>query len=247
MKKASINKLTRRFGFELHGTGFIQSMVKPSFKEDAFKKQGELLSNHAATIFDVGANVGDITLQYSDLFPKSQVYAFEPFSENFEKLSSRVAHLNRVFPFQLALGEQVALMPFYVNNNGDTNSLLQPRKMGLSSDKQVENKSVISVTVETLDLFCAKHQLPEIDILKMDIQGGELAALKGAVGLLSTQSIKLIYIETYFRQQYMHQPLFAEIAAWLQQYNYFVQDLYNPIYGKGSIAWCDTIFLPASF
>ena len=37
MNKNSINKFTRKFGFEIHGTGYIQSIKKSSFKEDSLK------------------------------------------------------------------------------------------------------------------------------------------------------------------------------------------------------------------
>lgn len=77
----------------------------------------------------------------------------------------------------------------------------------------------------------------------MDIQGNELKALRGAEGLLKAGKISVIYLETYFIQQYENQPLFLEIANFLQGYNYRVQDFYNPYYGKGSIAWCDVVFI----
>ena len=43
MNKAFINNITRKMGFEVHGNGFIQSIRKSSFKEDAFRKQQEIL------------------------------------------------------------------------------------------------------------------------------------------------------------------------------------------------------------
>lgn len=246
MNKTFINNITRKFGFEVHGNGFIQSVQKNSFKEDAFAKQKEILGANARLIFDIGANVGDISLRYAELFPGAKIYAFEPFGESYNILQQRVNENHKIKTIQKAIGETVSSMQFYVNNNADTNSLLQSKKMGLSSDSQVANKTSINVDVITLDSFCEQHQINTIDILKMDIQGAELSALKGAANMMAQKKIRLIYTETYFRQQYINQPLFQDIALWLQQYDYFVQDLYNPIYGNGSLAWCDAIFLPAS-
>ncbi len=78
----------------------------------------------------------------------------------------------------------------------------------------------------------------------MDIQGGELDALKGAASLLSQRKIGLIYTETNFVAQYVNQPLFQDLMVHLDQNGYQLQDIYNPIYGKGSLAWCDAIYLP---
>ena len=117
-------------------------------------------------------------------------------------------------------------------------------KIGLSSDEQVKTIGQTNVTTETIDEFCNDHKIECIDILKMDIQGAELLALKGATKLLADKKIRLIYTEAYFRRQYNNQPLFHEISAFLAQYGYYLQDIYSPIYGNGKIAWCDAIFLP---
>lgn len=245
MNKSLLNRITRKFGFEIHGNGFIQSLKKTSFKEDAFSKQKELLAGVVSTIFDVGANVGQITLQYAALFPGADIYAFEPFPATFAVLKANTVNIKKIQVEEMALSDARELRTFYVNHNADTNSLLEPTRMGLSSDAQVVNKSVMSVQADTIDAYCLRHTINSIDILKLDIQGGELAALQGASAMLAEKKIKLIYTETYFRKQYMNQPLFHEIADFLSTHKYYVQDFYNPIYGKGSIAWCDAIFLPA--
>ena len=88
-----------------------------------------------------------------------------------------------------------------------------------------------------------KEKITHINILKLDIQGYELKALKGAEDLLRSKKIDLIYTEAYFIQQYHDQPLFPEIAMYLSKFGYQLQDIYNPIYGNDKIAWCDAIFM----
>jgi FkbM family methyltransferase len=193
----------------------------------------------------VGANVGDIALRYNELFPNASICAFEPFPDSFELLKSNITGRVTIKPYQKAIAAVAGEQTFFVNYNADTNSLLPSQKMGLSSDKQVANKSEITVDVWTIDDFCKNENIEFIDILKLDIQGGELAALKGACNLLSKKKIGLIYTEAYFRQQYIDQPLFHDISKYLEQFGYFIQDIYSPIYGKGNLAWCDAIFLKA--
>ena len=244
MNKELLNKYCRKFGFEIHGTGFIQSAQKTSFKEDAFAVQKALLGNKCSIIFDIGANRGQVTAKYIALFPAAKVYAFEPFPASIEIFKEKFGGNGKVFSFQKAIGEKPGNRKFFVNRNVDTNSLLKPQKMGLSSDGQVDNVSTMEVDVWTIEDFCSNNSIDHIDILKMDIQGGELDALKGATGLLKDKKIKLIYSETYFKKQYEDQPLFHDISTYLEEYGYELKDLYNPIYGKGSLAWCDVIFLP---
>lgn len=89
----------------------------------------------------------------------------------------------------------------------------------------------------------SENNLNHIHILKLDIQGSELNALKGAEKLLIEKKIDLVYTEAYFVQQYVDQPLFPEIAMYLLNRGYQLQDIYNPIYGKGKLAWCDAVFV----
>jgi len=243
--KEKLNRILRKFGAEIHGTGYLQALQKGEFKKDSFSAQQEILTTQKVkTIFDLGANRGDISVRYRNAFPEAMIYAFEPFPGSFEQLKQRFTSDSSMFCYQAAVSENKGVMPFYVNKNVDTNSLLRPTKIGLSSDSQVVNESVIEVPCIRLDDFCSEKNIQYIDILKMDIQGGEYSALRGAVNLLEEKKIKLIYLEAYYREQYVDQPLFHDISKLLHEYGYYLQDLYQPIYGKGSMAWSDVIFLP---
>jgi FkbM family methyltransferase len=244
MKKETVNKFLRRFGVELHGLGFIQSIKKSDFQENAFDVQQKLMVNVPKVIFDIGANRGNTVIKYANLFPTAKIYAFEPFVGTFEILKDNVKDISNINIFNFAIAEKIGETVFYSNKNEDTNSILSSSKIGLSSDEQVKTIGQTIVNTETIDSFCSIHKIDKIDILKMDIQGAELLALKGAIKLLEEKKIGLIYTETYFRRQYNNQPLFHEISKFLADYGYYIQDIYSPIYGKGSIAWCDAIFLP---
>ena len=66
--KAAINKYLRRFGVEIHGVGYIQKLRNSDLKKSEWSEQRELLKSKADVIFGVGANRGDITLKYLNLF-----------------------------------------------------------------------------------------------------------------------------------------------------------------------------------
>jgi FkbM family methyltransferase len=243
LNKENINKFLRRFGFEIHGNGYMQSLKKTSFKEDAFEVQYNLLSGNADCIFDIGANRGDTAKKYASLFNKAKIYAFEPFPDTYSKLLTNTKEIKQIIPNTLAIADFRGDAILYSNHNEDTNSLLPSIKMGLSSDQQVRNKGSLTIPTDTIDNFCKENNIDQIAILKLDIQGSELAALKGAVRMLEKKKIKVIYTETYFRQQYKDQPLFHDIASFLFGYGYAIQDIYSPIYGNGKLAWSDAIFV----
>ena len=243
ISKTHLNKIIGRLGVEVHGKGYLQSLAKGEFKKDCFQIQQELIKRKNPLIFDIGANRGNITAKYMETFPSATILAFEPFPDSFQILRNRFSTNKKVFCFQKAVASTAGPKEFYVNKSIDTNSLLRPQKTGLTSDEQVYNISTITVDTIVLDDFCKAENIRHIDILKMDIQGGEFDALNGLKNLLSQREIDLIYSEVYFVEQYERQPLFHDISKLLFQYGYQLQDIYNPIYGKGSIAWADVIFV----
>lgn len=240
--KRRINKIAGKFGVEVHGKGYLQSLSKGEFKTDCFQVQQELIKEKNPVIFDIGANRGAVVEKYLQCFPLATIYAFEPFPASYNLLKSRFASNKKVVCIESAVASGKGSREFFVNKNIDTNSLLKPQKTGLSSDEQVNNRSVIQVETLIPDEFCFEKKIDNIHILKMDIQGGEFDALKGFHNMLSRSAIDLIYTETYFIQQYEHQPLFHDISELLFEYGYQLQDIYNPIYGNNNLAWADVIF-----
>ncbi len=244
ISKNFVNKLLGKFGVELHGKGYLKKLGRESGKTNAFEVQQKLTGGKAATIFDVGANRGDVTRQYRALFPSAAIHAFEPFPDfhnGFREEFGKDPSI-RLNPF--ALSDKRGRVDFYVNQSADTNSLLKPAKIGASSDNMVATRNITQIDTLTLDEYCSENHIEQIDILKMDTQGSELSILKGAASLLRDKKIGLIYTEAYFKNQYKEQPLFYEIAAWLGKFGYHLEDIYDPYYNDRFLLWCDAIFLP---
>ena len=114
------------------------------------------------------------------------------------------------------------------------------------ADGYIIGKTQIRTT--TIDEFCKENNISKIDILKMDIQGAELLALKGAITKLKNHLISLIYSETIFSLSYDKGALYHEIADFLAKYGYTLYNIYNQNYNQkyasnGQIMSCDSIFL----
>jgi len=197
------------------------------------------------TIFDIGAHVGETVAKYSRLFPESTIYCFEPFPESFEGLRRRFKGNSLVKPIQFAVSNKSCARKFYVNQDSATNSLL-PTVDDVEYWSNILNVATIEVPVTTMDAFCKQESINEIQILKMDIQGGELMALKGATEKLNQEAISLIYTEAEFVPLYKDQAVFYEICDFLSGYGYTLFDIYDVHYTRnGQLVWCNAIFLSA--
>jgi len=170
----------------------------------AFTVQQSFIDKKEPVIFDVGAAVGTVTGLYRDIFPHAVIHSFEPFPDSFQQLEKKIAGDSRIFAHNLAVADKTASVLFYDNISPLTNSLLEAdsRWSDYWGGGKLENKNQLEVEAVTLDDFCAKNNIPEIDILKLDIQGAEHLALTGAARMLEEQAIALIYSEIIMAPTY---------------------------------------------
>lgn len=193
-------------------------------------KQSNMSVRH---IVDVGAFDGDTAAKYLGYFPDAEVHAFEPFPDSFSKLESFASADPRVVPVRAALADRLGKRVLYSTVGVQTNSLLEPAKSSsehLDSARKVIDD--IEVEVTTLDHYWAGNEA-DIDILKLDIQGGELMALEGSNILLQDKRVHMIYVEVEFQEMYTEQPLFNEISGYLRALEYEFFSLFNLNVGKG--------------
>lgn len=214
---------------------------------DDFLDQKKLLSKQEVTsIFDVGANIGQTSTKYREIFPNATIYAFEPTEEAFIKLHSKFKDCSHVKPFKAAVSSQSGHQPFFIYQSSLINSLLP---VTTNADLYVLPPShdfleTTYVQTTTIDIFCVQENIDKINILKMDIQGGELIALNGASNLLQTKSIDLIYMEVLFGEQYENQANFHDISKFLKDHKYILYGIYNLTRNSdGTLGYADAIFI----
>lgn len=124
---------------------------------------------------DVGANVGG----YSLLFARwagtaGRVYAFEPAPEAYSGLQQHIVMNGlaaTVHAHQMAVSDTVGEVAFSATGSQGNNHLLM--------EGEQANASVIHIPCTTIDQFCAAEGL-QPDFIKIDVEGFELAVLRGA-------------------------------------------------------------------
>lgn len=146
---------------------FISRFIKPGFIS-----------------FDIGANQGFYTIFLAKLAgSQGKVFAFEPAPSEFRKLrwNMLINRLRNVVMESLALGCQEGSSDMYLclSGKGSYSSLRSP------SEDVKARKKLIRVAITTLDAYIQHNNIPTIDFIKIDVEGGELDVLKGGIDALS--------------------------------------------------------------
>jgi FkbM family methyltransferase len=196
-------------------------------------------------VFDVGAFQGEATRSYLELFPTAEIYAFEPYPPSYDALQAKYAANPRVHLVNAAVSSGNGEATFYVNGIPSTNSLLpRPAAGRRYFSPQAITRSTISVPTIRIDEFRAARDVGVPDILKLDIQGMELEALRGAEETLKSGLVSLIFSEVTFVPHYEGGVLFDEISAHLRERGYTLFNIYEMHSASiGQLRFGDAIFI----
>ena len=171
-------------------------------------------------IFDVGSCEGLDSIKYAQLFPRSEIYAFEPVNENFDIIQSNINQYNcpNIRPVKLAISDSKSNAAFYKSsgqppdpgkdpqwNHGNKSSSLLSPKVHLDIYSWCEFSQQENVETETIQNFCHDQDIPHIHLMHLDVQGAELKVLEGAGNFI--QNIMMIWMEVAYVELYDQQPL----------------------------------------
>ncbi len=155
------------------------------------RHQKMLLENNVVnvhTIVDVGANVGFFSMMVRDLFPKSNIYSIEPVPQIFECLKKNLNdEQSKVFNLAISNASAKVKMSFRKNESAFSH-VIRNSEIDKSSESEI-----MDVEAVTLDVFCLRNGINNIDILKIDTETFELEVLEGAKETLT--KTRLLHIE----------------------------------------------------
>src|SRR6266540_6504835 len=151
----------------------IYRLLYRAFKVYTDRAERQLLRRilfPGAVVVDAGANIGI----YSEFLsrcvgPTGVVHSFEPAPDNFKRLRAATRNLSNVRLSQAVVGERSGESKLYISNKLNVDHRVY------QTDK--DSRRVIPTEMVTLNDYFKPGQ--RVDLIKIDIQGYELHALRG--------------------------------------------------------------------
>ena len=190
-----------------------------SFKMLAFIAQ---FLPHNPVIVEAGGFLGHDSVKMITQWPGATIHVFEPVPALFEQMCQRIQMYPTIKPYNIALSNAVGTAPLYVAHKPtkaiptQASSLHAPKER--LSWSAIEYPYTITVPTITLDAWAQQNNVEHIDLLWLDLQGHELAALQGAETILG--NVNVVHTEVSFVHAYEGQPLYHEVIAWMQEHNF---------------------------
>jgi FkbM family methyltransferase len=193
----------------------FRAAQKNKSREGLMNLQTLIGSTELIEVADIGAAVINEVPTYKKLLDEgiAHLHAFDGDSRQSEQIRSTYAGRVTVYPDFLSDGTEKTLH-IAAPESGMT-SLLKPNAAVL---KFLNGFDRIGNIVDTQKVATKRlddvAQLPEIDFLKMDIQGSELTVMQN--GLRKLNKCGVIQLEVPYLCLYEAQPSFGEIDVWMR-------------------------------
>ena len=131
-------------------------------------------------VFDIGANIGQYTINISKLVEGVKVFSFEPIPKTLRYLKNNIEINNilnaQIFNFGFSNEEKETTFYYYPEGSGNAS---------LSNLSKSNNVEKISCYVRKLDNFISEKKL-KVDFIKCDVENAELFVFKGGIETIKT-------------------------------------------------------------
>lgn len=174
-------------------------------------------------IVDAGCRWG-FPEHWADLEPHVRMIGFDPDEAECRRLDERYRERGDATIVPIALGSAPERRRMRCFKFSGANSFHPHDEPGMSHMAVPRDGDVLEqlleVEIDTLDRWCADHDVPRIDAMKLDVQGHELEILRGATDRLA--DVRAIEAEVCLNPITAGTPLFGEVDAFLRERGFYL-------------------------
>jgi FkbM family methyltransferase len=171
-------KLNNGLKFIVRARTMDRSVLKEVWLREIYNKHG-IRVEKGDTVIDIGGHIGLFSVYAAHRSKTGNVYAFEPFIENFSRLEQhkQLNQCENLHVFNRGVDATTGKKTLYLSPDKNTGG--HSLHLKKQSDRQVE--------IETINIieFCDQQHITKINFLKLDCEGAEFEIIKSSESILS--------------------------------------------------------------
>jgi FkbM family methyltransferase len=157
---------------ELRFEDFSHSCVRlATFNEleSDYYKTSKISFKEGDIVFDIGANIGMVSIYLAKKYPFLKIYSFEPVPENYSSLINNIKlnDVSNVFAYNLGV----------YKNNSKMKFIMRPDNSGggtmFSQKTELDDHFVSMIDCKSLDSIIEDLNIEKIKLMKIDCEGSE--------------------------------------------------------------------------
>ena len=190
-------------------------------------------------IFDIGANVGNVSMNLIEAFPGAIVYSFEPGHKTFELLKQNLlawGEKGRSKLFKLGFYDEAKEGRLNITNFNGANSMLNLTQEYKTMNPKIRPKGSESIDLIRLDDFVKENNIKHIDLVKIDVEGVEKQVLLGGREAF-TNIIDTVLIEISFVRTPRRSGEYIELFKLMHEFGFSPAKIYDLAHSTGSKDW----------
>ncbi len=175
-------------------------------------------------IIDCGSNHGDLTERFNRQYVRPKIVSFEANPDLAAEQQERFSAFTNIAVMNRAIGQDNRPIHFNISNDVNSSSLLIPSHLSRQyHGHKLDIAQTVQVNMVRLDDVIDQQQT--VDLIKLDLEGYELEAFKGAESVL--RRTRVIVVEVQFSPLFQGAPLFSDIDRFLRDRGFRLLSLYD--------------------
>ncbi len=178
-------------------------------------------------VFDVGANIGDVTLAAARSFPNAHIYSFEPVCATYKILCENIKNYSdRITPYNFGFFNVSKRLGIHITSFHGASSILDQSLNHKSLHPHIRETGTETIEVYTMDSFMADKSMDRIDIVKIDVEGVELEVIEGGRETFRNK-VDNVFVELSFLRRNRESAYWVEICKLLYDLGFMLINLYD--------------------
>lgn len=240
--KKTIKNILKFSGYEIRKVRQIAigSINRPVGRMESLLEDLKIRGLLCQTILDVGANITSWSRMAKKIFTSANFCLIEPQLEMKEALDGFCKEFDNSVYFLAGAGAKKDILILTIGDDLESASFLpKPDEKLRKSGKQ---RKIEIITIDDL-IDSSKIRLPEL--IKLDVQGFELEALKGAEKTFGYTEVYILEVSFFHFGDSFNMPIFSDVINFMLERDYVVYDFAGfarrPF--DGALGQCDICFV----